>query len=42
MPDASTFLLFAAASLAFLAIPGPSGFYIVTRSQGEGPPPRVT
>jgi threonine/homoserine/homoserine lactone efflux protein len=36
MPDASTFLLFAAASLAFLAIPGPSVFYIVTRSLSQG------
>jgi threonine/homoserine/homoserine lactone efflux protein len=36
MPDASTFLLFAAASLAFLAIPGPSVFYIVTRSLAQG------
>jgi threonine/homoserine/homoserine lactone efflux protein len=36
MPDASTFLLFAVASLAFLAIPGPSVFYIVTRSLAQG------
>ena len=36
MPDASTFLLFALASLAFLAIPGPSVFYIVTRSLAQG------
>jgi threonine/homoserine/homoserine lactone efflux protein len=36
MPDASTLLLFAAASLAFLAIPGPSVFYIVTRSLAQG------
>ena len=36
MPDAATFLLFAAASLAFLAIPGPSVFYIVTRSLAQG------
>ena len=36
MPDASTFLLFAAASIAFLAIPGPSVFYIVTRSLVQG------
>ena len=36
MPDATTFLLFAAASLAFLAIPGPSVFYIVTRSLAQG------
>src|SRR5918999_4734659 len=36
MPDATTFLLFAAASLAFLAIPGPSVFYIVTRSLVQG------
>jgi threonine/homoserine/homoserine lactone efflux protein len=36
MPDASTFLLFAAASLAFLVIPGPSVFYIVTRSLTQG------
>src|SRR5262245_7031760 len=36
VPDVSTFLLFAAASLAFLAIPGPSVFYIVTRSLTQG------
>ena len=36
MPDATTFLLFAAAGLAFLAIPGPSVFYIVTRSLVQG------
>jgi len=36
MPEASTFLLFAAASLAFLAIPGPSVFYIVARSLAQG------
>ena len=36
MPDASTFLLFAAASVAFLVIPGPSVFYIVTRSLSQG------
>jgi threonine/homoserine/homoserine lactone efflux protein len=36
VPEASTFLLFAAAGLAFLAIPGPSVFYIVTRSLVQG------
>jgi threonine/homoserine/homoserine lactone efflux protein len=36
VPDASTFVLFAAAALAFLAIPGPSVFYIVTRSLVQG------
>jgi threonine/homoserine/homoserine lactone efflux protein len=36
VPDVSTFLLFAAAALAFLAIPGPSVFYIVTRSLVQG------
>jgi threonine/homoserine/homoserine lactone efflux protein len=36
VPDASTLLLFVAASLAFLAIPGPSVFYIVTRSLVQG------
>jgi threonine/homoserine/homoserine lactone efflux protein len=36
MPDVSTFLLFAVASLAFLAIPGPSVFYVVTRSLAQG------
>ena len=36
MPDLSTFALFAAACLAFLAIPGPSVFYIVTRSLAQG------
>jgi threonine/homoserine/homoserine lactone efflux protein len=36
VPDASTFLLFAVAAIAFLAIPGPSVFYIVTRSLVQG------
>jgi threonine/homoserine/homoserine lactone efflux protein len=36
MPDATTFALFAAACLAFLAVPGPSVFYIVTRSLVQG------
>jgi threonine/homoserine/homoserine lactone efflux protein len=36
MPEASTFLLFAAASLAFLIVPGPSVIYIVTRSLVHG------
>jgi threonine/homoserine/homoserine lactone efflux protein len=36
MPDPSTFALFAAASLAFLVIPGPSVFYIVTHSLAQG------
>jgi threonine/homoserine/homoserine lactone efflux protein len=36
VPDPSTFLLFAAAALFFLAIPGPSVFYIVTRSLVQG------
>jgi threonine/homoserine/homoserine lactone efflux protein len=36
MPDAATFALFAAACLAFLVIPGPSVFYIVTRSLVQG------
>jgi threonine/homoserine/homoserine lactone efflux protein len=36
MPDATTLALFAAACLAFLAIPGPSVFYIVTRSLVQG------
>ena len=36
MPDASTLLLFTAASLALLAIPGPAVIYVVTRSFGQG------
>jgi threonine/homoserine/homoserine lactone efflux protein len=36
VPDPSTFLLFAAAAVVFLAIPGPSVFYIVTRSLVQG------
>ena len=36
MPDATTFAVFAAACVAFLAIPGPSVFYIVTRSLVQG------
>src|ERR687896_2696984 len=42
MPDASTFLRFAARSRAFLAIPGPSVFYIVTRSLAQGRKAGVT
>jgi threonine/homoserine/homoserine lactone efflux protein len=36
MPDASTLLLFACASLALLAIPGPAVIYVVTRSLDQG------
>jgi threonine/homoserine/homoserine lactone efflux protein len=36
MPDATTLALFAAACLAFLAIPGPSVFYVVTWSLVQG------
>lgn len=36
MPDAATFSLFVAATVAFLLFPGPSVFYIVTRSVSEG------
>jgi threonine/homoserine/homoserine lactone efflux protein len=36
MPDPSTFALFAAASVVFLAIPGPAVLYIVTRSVVHG------
>jgi threonine/homoserine/homoserine lactone efflux protein len=36
MPDASTFLLFAGASLALLAVPGPAVIYVVTRSLDQG------
>src|SRR3712207_3087050 len=36
VPDPSTFALFAAASVAFLAIPGPAVLYIVTRSVVHG------
>jgi threonine/homoserine/homoserine lactone efflux protein len=36
MPAASTVLLFAVASLALLAIPGPAVFYVVTRSLTQG------
>lgn|SRR5829696_1385087 len=36
MPDVETFLLFAAAAVAFLAIPGPSVFYVVARSLSQG------
>ena len=42
MPDATTFALFAAASLAFLVIPGPSVFYIVTRGLAQGRRAAVT
>jgi threonine/homoserine/homoserine lactone efflux protein len=36
MPEGSTILLFAAASLALLAIPGPAVVYLVTRSVTHG------
>ena len=36
VPSASTFVLFAAASLALLVIPGPAVLYIVTRSLEQG------
>src|SRR5215212_5609884 len=36
MPDATTLALFAVACLAFLAIPGPSVFYVVTWSLVQG------
>ena len=32
MPDAHTFVIFAAAGAAFVAVPGPSVIYIVSRS----------
>jgi threonine/homoserine/homoserine lactone efflux protein len=36
VPDGSTLLLFAAASLALLAVPGPAVIYVVTRSLDQG------
>jgi threonine/homoserine/homoserine lactone efflux protein len=36
MPAASTLLVFAAASLALLAVPGPAVIYLVTRSVTQG------
>src|SRR4051795_5829566 len=36
MPDASTLLVFAGASLALLAVPGPAVLYVVTRSLDQG------
>ena len=36
MPDASTLVLFTAASLALLAVPGPAVLYVVTRSLTQG------
>ena len=36
MPDPTTLLVFAAASLALLVVPGPAVFYIVTRSMADG------
>jgi threonine/homoserine/homoserine lactone efflux protein len=36
MPATNTLLVFGAASLAFLAVPGPSVIYIVSRSLAEG------
>jgi threonine/homoserine/homoserine lactone efflux protein len=37
MPETTTFLLFAAAALALVAIPGPNLVYIATRSVSQGP-----
>jgi threonine/homoserine/homoserine lactone efflux protein len=36
VPEVHTFVIFAAASAAFLAVPGPSVIYIVSRSLAEG------
>jgi threonine/homoserine/homoserine lactone efflux protein len=36
MPDGSTLLVFAGASLALLAVPGPAVVYVVTRSLDQG------
>ncbi|MDQ4049944.1 MAG: LysE family translocator, partial [Actinomycetota bacterium] len=36
MPDSHSLLVFAAASLALIAVPGPSVVYIVTRGIGQG------
>ena len=36
MPDASTLLIFAGASLALLAVPGPAVIYLVARSVDQG------
>src|SRR5215207_6215668 len=36
MPELHTFVLFAAASAAFVAVPGPSVIYIVSRALAEG------
>jgi threonine/homoserine/homoserine lactone efflux protein len=36
MPETSTFLLFAAATMALLIVPGPAVLYIVTRSVSQG------
>jgi threonine/homoserine/homoserine lactone efflux protein len=36
MPDGSTLLLFAGASLALLLVPGPAVIYVVTRSLDQG------
>ncbi len=38
MPDASTYGLFIAASLALVLVPGPAVFYIITRSVDQGRP----
>ncbi len=36
MPDLHALLLFAAASLVLIVVPGPGVIYIVTRSMGQG------
>ncbi len=38
MPDATTFGVFVAASLALTLVPGPAVFYIITRSVDQGRP----
>jgi len=38
MPDAATFGVFIAASLALTVVPGPAVFYIITRSMDQGRP----
>jgi len=41
MPDVATLLLFASVALVFVAAPGPSNLYVLTRGIGHGPRPAM-
>jgi len=41
MPDVATLLVFASVALVFVAAPGPSNLYVLTRGIGHGPRPAM-